>query len=76
MNKTTVHGQLMELRGEIKRRWGKLSDNDLKEIQGDAQKLLGKLEQHYGSAKERAQQEVEEFLAAHKPRATKDRRPA
>ena len=74
MNKTTVQGKLHEMRGEIKRRWGKLTDNDLDQIEGDAQKLLGKLQQHYGYAKERAQHELDELLANKKPKTVADRR--
>lgn len=63
MSKTTAQGKLHEMRGEIKRRWGKLTNDDLDQIEGDAQKLLGKLQQHYGYAIERAQHELDQLLA-------------
>jgi len=66
MNKDTLQGQWKQMQGEVQRRWSKLTDNDLNQIRGDAEKLLGKIQEHYGYARERAQQEVDTFLKSHK----------
>lgn len=71
MEKDTLAGQWKQLRGEVQRKWGKLTDSDLDEIQGDLQKLLGKIQEHYGHAKERAQREVDELLQSHKTAASR-----
>jgi uncharacterized protein YjbJ (UPF0337 family) len=50
----------------MKTRWGKLTDNDFTEVEGNADKLVGKIQERYGYAKDRAQQEVDDFFTARK----------
>lgn len=59
MNSDTLHGKWMQLRGEVKRQWGKLTDDDLQVIDGNVDKLVGKLQERYGYSKEEAQREAE-----------------
>jgi len=71
MKKETLAGEWKQLRGEVQRKWGKLTDDDLDQVQGDLQKLLGKIQERYGHAKEHAQRELDELLQNRK--ATKGR---
>lgn len=57
MNKETLAGDWNVLKGKIKERWGRITDDDLTQINGRKEQLLGKIQQKYGLAKERAQQE-------------------
>ncbi len=43
-----LHGDWSELKGAVQQRWGKLTDNQLTEINGDANKLAGTLQKDYG----------------------------
>ncbi len=61
MNKDTLHGDWNVVKGKIKEKWGKLTDDDLTEIKGKRDQLLGKLQKKYGFAKERAEQELSEW---------------
>lgn len=61
MNKETLQGKWHEIQGKIKEKWGKLTDNDLAEINGKREALLGKIQTRYGIAKERAEKELSEF---------------
>lgn len=61
MNKDLFQGRWHELKGKVKEKWGKLTDNDLTEINGKTESLLGKLQKHYGYAKDRAEKELHEF---------------
>lgn len=70
MKKETLTGQWMQLRGDVQHKWGKLTNNDLDEIQGDMQKLLGKIQERYGHAKEHAQRELDDFLQSRKTTAS------
>ena len=56
-----VKGKWKEVTGDLKSKWGKLTDNDLKEIEGDREKLIGKVQQHYGHARKDAEKAVDEF---------------
>ena len=62
MNKDTLKGQWKQFSGEVKSRWGKLTDNHLKEISGNYDKLVGRIQEAYGYQREQAQQEVDNFL--------------
>jgi uncharacterized protein YjbJ (UPF0337 family) len=72
MNNDVLRGKWMQLKGEVRSRWGKLTDDDITEIQGEAEKLIGKLQQRYGYKREQAQKELNEFLStpAGQPRRT------
>ncbi len=61
MNKDLLSGQWKEIKGKIKEAWGKLTDDDLTEINGKREALLGKLQKYYGYSKERAEEEFSKF---------------
>jgi uncharacterized protein YjbJ (UPF0337 family) len=52
MNRDQVKGKFKQLSGEIKRKWGQITDNDLKEAEGDMEKLIGKIQQRSGEQRE------------------------
>ncbi len=58
MNKEQVQGKAEQLKGEIKKTWAKLTDNDIMLLEGNRDKFLGKLKEHYGLAKEDAETKV------------------
>ena len=62
MNIDQLKGKWEQLKGEAKVQWGKLTDDDLDQIAGNAQKLTGRIQERYGYEKERAEREVDEFL--------------
>lgn len=64
MNWDQVSGQWKETKGRIKEKWGKLTDDDLDVIDGKRQQLVGKIQQRYGLAKEAAENQADEFVAA------------
>jgi uncharacterized protein YjbJ (UPF0337 family) len=62
MNTDQVKGMWHQWKGEAKVQWGKLTDDDLTRVEGNAEKLVGVVQERYGYARERAQQEVDSFL--------------
>jgi uncharacterized protein YjbJ (UPF0337 family) len=66
MNTDVFKGKWNQLKGSVKTQWGKLTDDDLTQVQGDQDKLIGRLQERYGYARERAEQEVTNFLNLHK----------
>jgi uncharacterized protein YjbJ (UPF0337 family) len=62
MNKDIVKGQWMQLKGRVRKQWGKLTDDDVDQIQGDAEILSGKIQERYGRSKDEARREVEDFF--------------
>ena len=61
MNKDQFQGQWKEIKGKIKEKWGKLTDDDLTQVNGKRDQLLGKLQQRYGYAKEKAEEELKRW---------------
>jgi uncharacterized protein YjbJ (UPF0337 family) len=65
MNWDMIKGQWKEMKGDAKRQWGKLTDDDLTRIEGDRDKLVGTVQKQYGKSKEEAEREVEEWQNRH-----------
>jgi uncharacterized protein YjbJ (UPF0337 family) len=63
MNEDVMKGKWKEIKGGIKEQWGKLTDDDITEVQGKQEKLMGILQKTYGYSKEKAEQEYKEFMA-------------
>jgi uncharacterized protein YjbJ (UPF0337 family) len=69
MNEDVLKGKWKEIQGGIKEKWGKLTDNDLTQVEGNIEKLLGLLQQRYGYAKDQAEKEYNDFIGRYKERA-------
>lgn len=65
MNGDVVKGKWKQLRGEMKRLWGKLTDDELDQIEGNREKLEGLIQQRYGMSREQANDEVRSFFERH-----------
>jgi uncharacterized protein YjbJ (UPF0337 family) len=63
MNSDQIKGKWMQWKGAAKEQWGKLTDDDLTQVEGNTDKLAGLVQERYGYAKERAAEEVNRFLA-------------
>jgi len=58
MNRDQLEGKWHQMKGEVKAKWGKLTNDDLDQINGNLEKLIGRLQERYGYARERAEKEV------------------
>ena len=61
MNQEQVSGNWKVIKGKIKEQWGKLTDDDLKILEGNSDQLLGTLQRRYGIEKEEAERQIREF---------------
>lgn len=64
MNWDQVEGKWKQLRGGVKEKWGKLTDDDLDRIAGKRDQFIGRLQERYGIAKEEAQNQADQWLRA------------
>jgi uncharacterized protein YjbJ (UPF0337 family) len=61
MNWDQIQGNWMQMTGKVKEKWGKLTDDDLTTVAGKRDQLVGLLQQRYGYAKEKTEQELNDF---------------
>ncbi len=58
MNWDTVKGNWKQAQGKVKEQWGKLTDDDLTQIAGQRDQMIGRLQERYGIAKDEAEKQV------------------
>ncbi len=58
MNKEQAAGKFEQVKGKLKETWGKLTDDDIMLYNGKRDAFFGKLQEHYGLAKEEAEKQI------------------
>jgi uncharacterized protein YjbJ (UPF0337 family) len=66
MNKDILEGKWKQLSGEIRKKWGELTDDDLDQAMGQKDILIGKLQERYGYTREKAKAELDTWLEKNK----------
>jgi len=61
MNEETIKGNWNQLKGKVKEKWGKLTNDELDQIDGQTDQLVGAVQKSYGLSKEQAQKDVKEW---------------
>lgn len=59
MNANRLKGEWKQLRGKVGEQWGKLTNDDLDQIQGKSEQLVGKLQERYGIARDEAERQID-----------------
>jgi uncharacterized protein YjbJ (UPF0337 family) len=73
MNWDQIEGNWKQLKGHAREKWGKLTDSEWDEIGGKKDRLVGKIQEHYGHSKEDAEREADEWGRTHYHRETVNR---
>jgi uncharacterized protein YjbJ (UPF0337 family) len=58
-----IAGKWKQVRGEAKKKWGKLTDDELMLVDGNRDILAGKIQEKYGIAKEEVNKQIDEWAA-------------
>jgi len=61
MNEDIIKGNWLQVKGEIKKQWGDLTDDSIDQIDGSREKLVGKIQESQGVARDEAEKQVEEW---------------
>ncbi|MHB0866626.1 MAG: CsbD family protein [Thermoleophilia bacterium] len=61
-----LEGKWKQIRGDVKTWWAELTDDEIDQIGGKKDQLVGKLQEKYGWEKAEAENEVDKKLAEHK----------
>jgi uncharacterized protein YjbJ (UPF0337 family) len=64
MNSDVFEGKWKQLKGTIKQKWGKLTDDDVTTLSGNKDEFIGKLQERYGYTREQATREADEWARA------------
>ena len=67
MNRDTLNGQWTQLKGSVREKWGKLTNDDIDQIHGKAEQLVGKIQERYGIARDEAQRQVDSWTPSTRP---------
>jgi uncharacterized protein YjbJ (UPF0337 family) len=61
MNSDRTAGQWKQIKGRIKEQWGRLTDDEITQLEGHSEQLVGKLQERYGLEREEAERQAKEF---------------
>jgi len=62
MNSDILKGKWNQFKGEVKKEWGKLTNDDVDMINGEYDKLVGRIQERYGRSREEAREEVDRYF--------------
>jgi uncharacterized protein YjbJ (UPF0337 family) len=65
MNWNQVQGNWKQFTGKVKEKWGELTDDELDQIAGKRDVLVGQIQKKYGIAQEEAEKQVKDFEKTH-----------
>jgi uncharacterized protein YjbJ (UPF0337 family) len=58
-----IKGMWKQIKGDARAEWGKLTDDDWDQIAGNREKLIGRLQEEYGWAKDEADRKVDSWFS-------------
>lgn len=75
MNAEQFKGKWSQFKGEAKRQWGKLTDDDLMETEGNYDKFIGRVQERYGDKKEDVMKWTNDWYEKQVDQAGSEKRP-
>jgi uncharacterized protein YjbJ (UPF0337 family) len=64
LNEDMIKGKWKEMKGDIQKMWGKLTDDDLEQAKGDLTSLSGIIQRHYGESKETVDTKINNYFGS------------
>jgi len=65
MNNDRIAGNWKQIKGKVKEKWGKLTDDEIDQLEGKSDQLAGKLQERYGMQRDEAERQAREFRSNH-----------
>lgn len=62
MNWNTIEGSWKEMKGKVREKWGRLTDDEIDVIAGNREQLEGTLQKKYGKTQDQIRREVDEWV--------------
>ncbi len=73
MNKDMVQGKWKQIKGELQKAWGKVTNDEWEKTKGDAKAIAGLIQQKYGKSKSDASKSVSDVFRRHVTEPTKEK---
>jgi uncharacterized protein YjbJ (UPF0337 family) len=67
MSWESIQSKWEQVKGEVRSKWGKLTDDDIAECKGNREKLVGKVMDRYGVDKDEAERQVSTWSTTIRP---------
>jgi uncharacterized protein YjbJ (UPF0337 family) len=64
MNWDQIAGEWKQIQAQVKSKWSKLTDDDLKNLDAKKDMLVGKIQKRYGILKDEAERQVDEWVSS------------
>jgi|SRR5688572_29245196 uncharacterized protein YjbJ (UPF0337 family) len=74
VNRNEMEGSWKQLKGKVREKWGKLTDDDLETIQGRSERFVGKLQERYGQSQADAERDLDNWLMSLPPSEREEKR--
>lgn len=62
INENIIKGKWIEMKGELQKAWGKLTDDELEKTKGDIKAISGLIQQKYGETQEKSNGKLAEIF--------------
>lgn len=62
VNENTLKGKWLEIKGEVQKAWGNLTDDELEKTKGDAKAIGGLIQQKYGHSEEKHGKQIDDIF--------------
>lgn len=63
MNWDILEGKWAQVKGAVREKWAELTDDDVEQMTGKRDQMVGKLQEKYGVAKEEAEKMADDFAS-------------
>ncbi len=63
LNENTVKGKWLEIKGDVQKAWGKLTDDELEKTKGDMKAIKGLIQQRYGQEQDSFSQKLTDIFS-------------
>ena len=63
-NRLILEGNWNEIKGKLRHKWGQLTDDDLPQIRGDAEQIIGAIQRKTGEARDAIEQYLQEMFGS------------
>ena len=61
MNWDKIKGNWKQVKGSVKSKWGELTDDELTQVNGERDKIIGKIQEKYGISRDEAEKQVDDW---------------